>query len=187
MPTSSAHDRPTAHHPRCFIALSPDRPTRQRLANLACPLPATARLHPADLHLTIAFLGNLDAGHEARLRETLRPLARRLPDLDLASLELWPAPSRPRVAVAAYALPDPLRALYDATRTVLIDMALPVESRPFRPHVTLARFKHDQRAPAELPPPSGEPPARFDGLGLYCTAPPGSPARYAALFRFDLA
>lgn len=186
MTPSFAHDRPAPNRSRCFIALGPDAPTRRRLEGLAKSLPAPARLHPADLHLTIAFLGALTAECEAGLHDALRPLARRLPDLAFTSLELWPSPARPRVAVAGYALPDGLRQLVAETQAILTGMALPVESRPFRPHVTLARFKHGQPAPSPSPQPAGVPPARFETLGLYCGAPAGSAVRYAALFRFDL-
>ncbi|MDX3907426.1 MAG: RNA 2',3'-cyclic phosphodiesterase [Pigmentiphaga sp.] len=184
MPTPFPRQAP-ATRSRCFIALGPDAPTRAWLAELGAGLPP-ARLHPADLHLTVAFLGTLTADHEAHLHAALTPMAHRLPDLALTSLELWPHPARPRVAVAGFALPDPLRQLVGATRALLRDMALPVEGRPFRPHVTLARFKPGQPAPA-LPAPAGPfPSARFDTLGLYCTAAPGTGVRYQALFRLDL-
>lgn len=171
---------------RCFIALGPDPATRKRLAGLALAFPEPARLHPADLHLTLAFLGTLTEDHEARLREALHPLARRQPDLSFSSLAIWPTPERPRVAVAEYALTEALRELVRSTQRILGGMALPVETRPFRPHVTLARFKPGQRTLSPPASPTAGPPARFDCLGLYCKAAPGSTVRYTNLFRFDL-
>lgn len=173
-------------HSRCFIALGPDDCTRARLAALGANLPP-ARLLPADLHLTLAFLGSLTPDHEIRLRAALAPLARALPVLDGESLELWPQPARPRVAVASFSLPAPLRRLVEDTQTIVRGMGLPVEGRPFRPHVTLARFKAGQSMPDLPRPMPAIPPARFGTLGLYASAPAGSELRYAALFRFDLA
>jgi len=180
MPTTASD------HSRCFIALGPDDDTRARLAALGAGLPP-AHLLPADLHLTIAFLGSLTPDHEIRLRAAQADLARALPVLDGESLELLPQPARPRVAVASFSLPAPLRRLVEDTQGIVRGMGLPVEGRPFRPHVTLARFKAGQAMPDLPRPMPAIPTARFDTLGLYASAPAGSERRYVALFRFDLA
>ena len=170
---------------RCFIALGPAADTRAHLGGLGATLPP-ARLQPPDLHLTIAFLGGLTADQETQLHAALPSLAHALPALEGASLEFWPQPTRPRVAVVSFALPAPLRRLVADMQAILRDMDLQVETRPFRPHVTLARFKTGQPMPDPPRAAPAIPPARFDTLGLYCSAPSGSATRYAALFRFDL-
>lgn len=181
------HDTPALPYPRSFIALGPDAPTRARLAQAGASLPP-ARLHAADLHLTIAFLGALTEQQATQLHAALRPLARRLPDLDEQGWALWPGTARPRVAVATFGLPAQLRELVQATQDTLRTMGLPVEDRPYRPHVTLARLGQGRPAPRVLPQPSAPvPAARFDTLGLYCTAAPNAGVRYRALFQLPLA
>ncbi|VCU71137.1 2',5' RNA ligase family [Pigmentiphaga humi] len=172
-------------HPRSFIALAPDAASRARLAEAGTALPP-ARLLAADLHLTIAFLGALEARQAAALQAALQPLARAIPDLEAAGLTLWPHAARARVAVATFGLPDALRQMVAQTQAVLRAMDLPVEDRPYRPHVTLARFGAGKPAPRALPE-IALPPMRFETLGLYCSAGPGAGTRYRALFRLPLA
>ncbi|MDH2236485.1 RNA 2',3'-cyclic phosphodiesterase [Pigmentiphaga sp. GD03639] len=175
---------PPPSYPRCFIALGPDAATRLDLADRAARLPGTP-LRPADLHLTLAFLGGLDAGQADRLAEALGALATAVPPLDSLAFELWPHPAHPRVAVQAYALSDRLRALVAQVQAILRSMDLPVETRPFRPHVTLARFGHDRAVPP-IPAAPQAPPAAFDSLGLYCLAARETGLRYQVLYRWAL-
>lgn len=125
---------------RHFLALQPDDAARAALA--AVPLPAGARVvHPQDLHLTLAFLDTLDAGGEARAREAAGVLVTSWrgapPEVMLDGLEYWRGPGI--LCAVASRPPDPLATLAGAVSEVLQAVGLPVERRPFRSHVTLAR------------------------------------------------
>src|SRR5690606_29007465 len=100
----------------------------------------------ADLHLTLAFLGGLTDLQREELANTLPALAPALPELSFTGVEIWPGPQRARVQVATFALPEALKELVQRLNPLLVDMGLPVDSRPFRPHVTLARFAHGRSA-----------------------------------------
>lgn len=170
---------------RCFIALAPDDQARRHLAGLS--LHANARrVASADLHLTLAFLGGLDASQAQALARTLDLLARPLPSLAFSGIELWPGARRPRVAVATFALPDALAQLLDALHPFLMAMQLPIDSRPFRAHVTLARFRQAPNPPMPPEAPPGAFTARFTRLGLFARAPESAPTRYTALSLTDL-
>ena len=139
---------------RLFFALWPDAATRTRLAALLpamrfAPL-AGARPVPAqNLHLTLAFLGNVTPSTEVRLIELAKDNAGRrsmssddsLPPrfaLSLDTLDYWPrggilfaAPARAPTALAALAADV-------AALVCAAGVALPA-AVPFRAHVTLAR------------------------------------------------
>lgn len=136
---------------RLFLALWPDAHTCQALqawqAAIASP---PARLTPAcDLHLTLHFLGALD---DARLPDVLAAADVPSPAiaLTLSALDTWKQGLQ--VAVA-HEVPPALAALHLAIGTGLRARGLPVESRPYRPHVTLARRAGGARALAAEPAP----------------------------------
>ncbi|MEI2417005.1 RNA 2',3'-cyclic phosphodiesterase [Orrella sp. JC864] len=171
---------------RCFIALAPDARTRERLADLPIARPAR-RVAFDDLHLTVAFLGPVrpDQGHA--LAHALPELAAPLPELAFLNLALWPSAARPQVQVAQYDYPEALRALVAHVQTVLRRLQLPVETRKFRPHVTLARLRRDAggcdaQSLQMIETWRDGPPAGFESIGLYSSVgEPGTGARYRLL------
>lgn len=124
---------------RLFYALWPTPTLRAQLATWASNnAPEHARpVSPANLHLTLAFIGSLPeerldavlaAGTEVRAAPVSMPLTR---------IEHW---ARPRLLCAVPAIGNTACAeLVNALRQALLRHLLPVESRPFRPHVTLVR------------------------------------------------
>lgn len=134
---------------RLFVAL--DLPDELRATLAAARVdPDTWRKVPEEaLHVTLAFLGNrpsTDIDIIAPIVEAVRIA----PPLVLATTLLLP-PQRARVL--AVALDDPtgaLRALHARVTGALETAGVyRPESRPFRPHVTLARLRPRTRPPRE--------------------------------------
>jgi 2'-5' RNA ligase len=136
---------------RLFLALWPSPGVRGALREWRdgwqWPRGATP-VHPERLHMTLHFLG---AVANERLPELVEGL--RVPfspfELRFGHPVLWPhgvAVLEPDTA------PKRLLQLQEGLGGALQRLALPVEARPFRPHVTLAR-----RANAALPPMQGPP------------------------------
>lgn len=124
---------------RVFLALVPPEPVRERLHRLArwAQHRVGGRLVPVDnLHLTVLFLGELDA---PTLEYVIRgvdevPLAPQL--IALEQLDYWP---RAQILCAAGAPPPALlQNLHKGVRDRL-KRELRLEQRPFMPHVTLLR------------------------------------------------
>lgn len=125
---------------RLFFALWPDAPLRAAAAARVAALVPTGVGRPqrADqLHVTLVFLG---AVAEARLADvhavadgvTGTPFA-----VELDRLEYW---RKPRVlSLCASVVPATLEALVERLRLELAARQLPTESRPYVPHLTLAR------------------------------------------------
>lgn len=124
---------------RLFLALWPDAPVREALAahrqQWQWP-PAASLVAPERLHLTLHFIGDVEA---ARVQALQRALAVRfapfLLSLDGACARLWPG----GIAVLELAAPEPLQRLHERLGQALRASGLPPEARTFRPHVTLAR------------------------------------------------
>ena len=179
---------------RCFIALTPDVATRDALA--ALPVGPAARRVPVDqLHMTVAFLGSVAPSTGAILAGQLSSVVLPLPSVCAQACEYWPSAAHPRLVVVPFAAGDGLVDLEAGVRELVSSLGLPVdEHRPFRPHITLARFARSARPAREAgggpSVPHGAPPLekaalqvipRFDTLTLYSSTLARHGARYRAL------
>ncbi len=135
---------------RLFIALWPTPALRQRLVahQAAWTWPERVALTaPEHLHLTLHFIGAVPLSRLEEIQQGLRVSAPRIA-LSLDSFEVWPngcAVCRPSHT------PDALAALHAALAQALRALDLPLDKRPFRPHVTLARHAIGATPPAEAP------------------------------------
>ena len=127
---------------RAFLAIEPGEETLEALEFLQQDIPVGRLVAPGAMHLTLAFL---DDQPEDRLEdlhfklETLTP-----PSFDVIFDGLGTfGGDRPRVV---FAVVEQVPALMQLRRTVVqaargVGMNLPRET--YRPHVTLARLRHD--------------------------------------------
>lgn len=177
-PASPASPAAALHWQRCFVALTPVRATADQLALASGP--GIRAVHPANLHLTLAFIGDLPAELGQEVARTLPSLAQPLRCLPLEAIEWWPDSIRPRVLVATFTANDELLALVDHLRTRLAQAGLPT-GNAFRAHLTLARAS--RRITAEAAASAArhaDPPthACFTALTLYATRPDGPAGQY---------
>lgn len=154
-PGTDSSLRNAARPLRLFFALWPDPPLRAALAGIAAALRGSCggRPPPArNLHLTLAFLGDVPPSRLPELVELAAGIPLRPFRLTLDRIGWWP---RQRLAWAgAQDCPAALEALAGMLAAELHAAGFRSERRPFVPHVTLLRDA--QRAPpqtvAELPP-----------------------------------
>lgn len=133
---------------RVFIALEVGEAARatlrQTCASLGHALPGVRWVDAASLHLTLAFLGELDDAAVATLTETAlavaagaQPFALRLDRLGVFGPE-W----APRVIWAGVGgETERLRAVQAALARALVAQGFPLGDRRFAAHLTLARLK----------------------------------------------
>jgi 2'-5' RNA ligase len=186
---------------RIFIALDLSDAAREALrrqeARLAHALPDLRLPAPEDLHLTLAFLGEVDDEAVARVIALSAEVAShaRPFELALAGLGVFGPPTAPRVIWAGVGgQTRPLLVLQRRLAAALEAEGFPREQRAYSPHLTLARLKRPldeaaaQRLRALL---AGPPPAparwRVDDLRVMRSDLAASGARYTALSVASLA
>ncbi len=125
---------------RTFFALVPDDAVRRQFVALAADIARRARgraITGEHVHLTLAFLGDVDAAAVPALVRIGDALPHAGAVLTFDTLGAWRASG---VAwIAPHEVPAPVQDLHQALRDALVAAGLPVDARPFRPHVTLAR------------------------------------------------
>jgi 2'-5' RNA ligase len=146
---------PIAAAVRAFVAILLTEQIRERLAAEAERLQPLARdiawVARDNLHLTLKFLGGVEAGRLDRVAIVLAEAAAGLAafDLEVRDLGAFPSATRPRVLWAGIgAGATQAAALAVRLDTALGPLGFASESRPFSAHVTLARV----RVPRPNPP-----------------------------------
>jgi len=125
---------------RLFFALWPDAAERQALHTAFGAVIAAAggrAVASANLHLTLEFLGAVPDAERASLEAIGAAVVLPQGVVVLDRLDWWPRAATLVVAPAAAA--DGLLVVQAQLRRTLNDRGFRVDSRPFRPHVTLAR------------------------------------------------
>lgn len=121
-----------------FLALWPDEAVRCAVASLARRLvPAGRRVPPENLHVTLAFLGDVAGAVQPRVAAIGASLVGSGFALELDRIGCWP---RQRVSwIAPSHTPAVLARLSWELRQALGKAGFPVPGRRFVPHMTLAR------------------------------------------------
>ncbi len=134
---------------RLFFALWPDAAARSALARYAQDAQAACGgrlMRPPNLHVTLAFIGDVDAARLDAILAAASTVAPRRLVLDIDRVEYW---RHNRIVWAgASAVPDALVALVDELRAALDAAGVRYDRKAWVPHATLLR---DARA-AALPP-----------------------------------
>ena len=98
------------------------------------------------LHLTLAFIGEVPNRHLIDIADTLSRIEIDPFDLALAGVNFFGKPGKPKALWAKVENKKPLMHLHEKVNHALLEMGLDVETRKFTPHVTLARFKRGSTA-----------------------------------------
>ncbi|NMT64260.1 RNA 2',3'-cyclic phosphodiesterase [Marinobacter orientalis] len=135
---------------RLFFGLEIPTSVKQRLLSIQQPV-AGARWQRADqLHLTLVFLGRVEAQQLPAIREAARNLPVKPFDLTVTGLGCFGSPDHPRNLWAGVQPVGKLAEMQSALSKRLASSGFGQEGRSFQPHITLARFKRDAGSVAEL-------------------------------------
>jgi 2'-5' RNA ligase len=125
---------------RLFFAVRPDPMARDALEDAArsLSLGADAKLVPRNnYHLTLAFIGEVDASQLSTLRQIGAAQVAPALALRFDAFEYWPKPEV--VVAAARTIPDGLQVLWQQLHRELAAHQWALDPKRLRPHVTLAR------------------------------------------------
>jgi 2'-5' RNA ligase len=134
---------------RSFIAIELPGELKQALTELQRKFKSAGSLpvkwvDPGNIHLTLKFLGDIDAADTSKIITALEEAVRGLPpfNLEVRGLGVFPNMSRIQIIwVGLYGDLGKLSQLQKRIETSLKPLGFPPEARPFSPHLTLARVR----------------------------------------------
>jgi 2'-5' RNA ligase len=127
---------------RLFVAIDLPPAGRKSLGQLNPNLPGVPWLKPERVHLTLTFLGQVEADAEERLRQVLPQVEARAFELEIRGVGTF-GDWQPKVLWAGVGQGgQELEALQAKVRQAITDAGLSQDLRPFHPHVTLSRLRN---------------------------------------------
>lgn len=127
---------------RVFVGIALPDDIRAALADLKVGMPGARWIPPENMHITVAFIGEIDEGAAEDAHEALGRI--RVPAFATRLFEIghFGDGNRARALWIGVERAEPLMRLNDKVETALSQEGIPVERRKYRPHVTLARLKN---------------------------------------------
>lgn len=116
------------------------------IAELKPKLPAIRWVAPANFHLTVKFLGDIDPGQVDAIGDALEPVITPFPRcaINAKGLRVFPGVREPKILWVGF-LADELRRLAASIDGALIPLGFPAEPKEFTPHLTIGRWRHGDR------------------------------------------
>lgn len=124
---------------RLFVALELPETVRDQLARLMLGLPGVRWVPPANYHLTLRFIGEVNAPEAEEVDLALAGIRAKPFELRLSGLGTFEKAGRVQSLHAVAERTPGLQHLQAKIETALQRAGLPPERRRFAPHVTLAR------------------------------------------------
>ena len=125
---------------RLFFALWPDDRQRDQLRNVISPAAKVvegAAIYRGSWHVTLVFLGDVADERIPDVQAVARAVKFEPFRIRFDKAEYWP---RPKVAVlSASTVPTELQHLVLSLESMLEKLEIPLDTRTFRPHITIVR------------------------------------------------
>lgn len=135
---------------RVFLAVELSSDLSQKVVELQqqlrATLPTVNWVRPGAIHLTLKFLGYVDPAMVEQLLTAIEPIRKSQAPitLEIQGLGIFPDIRRPRILWIGCTGDIPaLLNLVSRIEEALEPLGFPPEEKPYFPHLTLARIKHD--------------------------------------------
>lgn len=124
---------------RLFFALWPSDKTREQIDVLNQPIKSAElkKVKPENLHVTLVFLGNVEAETEQLIRQKASTVFAQPFCIAFEQLDFWQKPKVLCLTTKQY--DSRLLNLANTLKAMVEQCGIKTEERPYRPHVTLAR------------------------------------------------
>ncbi len=137
---------------RVFLALDIPEDVRGRIARLVAEVQPAVRgarwARVESMHVTLKFIGEAAPEKLARIQETLEEVSSPAAvEMQFRNAGFFPDGRRPRVFWAGIEATANLAGIAAEIERRLEPLGIPRETRPFRPHLTLARFDSQAGVP----------------------------------------
>jgi RNA 2',3'-cyclic 3'-phosphodiesterase len=129
---------------RLFAAIDLPSSVRQALATLKMGIPRGRWIDPAEMHLTLRFIGEVDGAVAEDVRTALGGISHPSFTIMLEGVGQF-GDKTPRTLFAGVQRSEPLMRLAAKIEQTLQRIGLPPETRRYTPHVTLARLNNGPR------------------------------------------
>ncbi len=134
---------------RAFIAIETPHEVQERIARRTAalrrqlPAPIVRWVSPANIHLTLKFLGETSSTTLEHLAILLRAEAAEHTSfhMSVGGLGVFPNRAQPRVLWIGLKAPEALQVLQRNVEGICARLGYPPEERPFAPHLTIGRIR----------------------------------------------
>ena len=127
---------------RLFVSIELPDSVTQTLAQLDPEIRGVRWLEPRQMHLTLAFLGEIGAETQDTFSGKLRAISWKSFFLPLTGLGTFPSKGWPKIVWIGVGTGHPhLFQLHKRVQEAILAAGLEPDLRPFHPHVTLARCR----------------------------------------------
>ena len=146
--TKHSQDKKPSNEIRSFICLEIPESIQTRISKLQENLRQTdaqvSWTKPSNIHLTLKFLGGVEASRIDSVGKALEQAAQGIGsfEVEVGGAGCFPSARGPRVLwVGISDIPEQLRRLYDNIEVELERQRFPREKRKFSPHLTIGRIR----------------------------------------------
>ncbi|HEX7071754.1 MAG TPA: RNA 2',3'-cyclic phosphodiesterase [Rhodothermales bacterium] len=175
---------------RLFVAVDPPPEVSERLHALRDETLDARWMESGNHHLTLKFIGNVDAERRDVVAEALRDVAAPPALVALEALTVFPSWRRPSVLVVLAKHEKSLMRLQEDVEKVLQKARIEPESKPFSPHITIARIRRTVpeavRSFVRIASMPSLPPFQANGFRLYESQTKPEGAVYTCLAEYPL-
>lgn len=126
---------------RLFIALPIPKSVKKQLAELQQSIKGVRWQQQGQIHLTLKFLGNTGQERARELQKSLDKIKYQAFHIDLEGFGYFPSGKQPKVLWAGIGAGESLFELQNTIEDTCTSVGFDAETRPFKPHITLARVK----------------------------------------------
>ena len=127
---------------RLFVAIDLPEATRQLLADLDLHIRGVRWIDPAQMHLTLAFFGDVAEEIDLALRERLRAIEFGAFFLPVVGVGTFSAKGAPKIIWIGVGKAHPhLFQIHKRVHEAALAAGLDPELRPWHPHITIARCR----------------------------------------------
>ncbi|MCW9034352.1 MAG: RNA 2',3'-cyclic phosphodiesterase [Rhodospirillales bacterium] len=127
---------------RTFVGLALPQPVRDRLALLCTGVEGARWISKENFHLTLHFIGEVDLDMAEEINANLSRIDFPTFELSLNGVGFFGKPEKPRAVWVGTEINPSLNDLQERIGNSLRRAGVHLEGRKFKPHITLARFKH---------------------------------------------
>jgi len=131
---------------RLFVGLELSQELKQSLQFARGGVEGAHWQSDAQLHLTLAFIGEVPSSAVVQIEEALADIHFDPFELALEGVNMFGSTRQPKTLWAGVANEAPLQHLHDKVQNALERVGMETDRRRYKPHVTLARFPRSLHA-----------------------------------------